>query len=106
KVEGVLAAFADADELQEARLIGIALLAEPVHFGPETIHRGAAGLVAVVRQIAVDVIHLGAPAPRLDRAAAGHPDRRMRILHRPRPDVHIPLLIEAAVESERVFLGP
>ena len=102
----LLAAFGDADELQEAGAVRIAVLAEPVHLGPEPVHRRLADLVAVVGQIAVDVVHLGAPLPGLDRAAAGNPDRRMRLLHRARPDVDVALLVEAAVEGEGVLLGP
>ncbi len=65
-----------------------------------------AGLVAVVGEVAVHVVHLRAPAPGLDRAAAGNPDRRMRLLDRPRPDVDVALLVVAAVEGEGVLLGP
>jgi len=103
----LLARFGDADELQEAGAVGIAVLAELGHLVPEAVHRRQPGLVAVVRQVAVDVIHLGAPAPGLDRAAARDPDRWMRIiLDRPRPDVDVALLVEAAGEGEGVLLGP
>jgi len=44
--------------------------------------------------------------PGLDRAATRDPDRRMRLLHRPRPDVDIALLVEAAVERKGVLFGP
>ena len=84
----------------------VAILAQPRHFVPEPVHRRAADLVAVVRQVAVDVVHLGAPSPGLHRAAARHPDRRMRRLDRPRPDVHVALLVEPPVEGERVAIGP
>src|ERR1700730_2997566 len=102
----MLAALAHTDELQEARSVGVAILTDPRHFFPETVHRRLAYLVAVVGQVTVDVVHLGAPAPGLDRAAAGDPDRRVRILHRSRPDVDVALLIVAAVEGEGVLLGP
>src|SRR5204862_4859996 len=49
---------------------------------------------------------LRAPLPGLDRAAARNPDRRMRLLDGPRPDVDIALLVEAAVERKGVLLGP
>ena len=106
QVERLLAGFRDANELQEAGLIRIAILPKAVHFRPEPVHRGAAGLVAVVGQVAVDVVHFGAPTPGFDRSAAWHPDWRMRVLHRARPDVHVALLVEAAIEGEGVLLGP
>ena len=96
----------DADELQEARTVRIRLLAEAFHLLPEAVHRLPRRLVAVVRQIAVDVVHLGAPLPRLDRPAAGNPDRRVRALDGARPDVDVALLVEAAVEGEGLRLGP
>ena len=107
EIERLLAAFGDADELQEAGAVGIAVLAELGHLVPEALHGREPGLVAVVREVAVDVVHLRAPPPRLDRAAARDPDRRMRIvLDRPRPDVDVALLVEAAGEGEGLLLGP
>src|SRR6185312_13874956 len=102
----LLARLGDADELQEARAIGIAVLAEPLHLAPEAHHGLAPGLVAEIRKVAVDVVHRGAPLPRLDRAAARDPDRRMRLLHRMRPGVDIAQLIEAAVEGEGLAPRP
>ena len=103
---GLLAGLGDADELQKAGVIRVSVLAEPVHLVPEAVHRRLAGLVAEIGQVGVDVVHLGAPVPGLDRAAARDPDRRVRLLHRPRPDVDIALLVEAAVEGKGVLLGP
>src|SRR6185312_14362182 len=102
----LFAALGDADELQEARAIGIAILAEPLHLAPEAHHGLAPGLVAEIREIAVDVVLGGAPLPRLDRAAARDPDRRMRLLHRMRPGVDVAQLIEAAVEGEGLATRP
>jgi hypothetical protein len=62
----LVASFGDADELQKPGSIRVAVLAEPLHLLPEAIHRRLAGFVTVVRQIAIDVVHLGAPLPRLD----------------------------------------
>src|SRR5579859_862381 len=87
-------------------MIGVAVLAEPIHLGPKPVHRRLSGLVAVIGQVAIDVIHLGAPPPGLDRAAARDPDRRARLLYGARPDVDIALLVEAAVEGEGFGLGP
>src|SRR6266481_3715864 len=103
---GLLAGLGDTDELQKTGMMRIPVLAEPVHLLPEAAHCRLAGLVAVIGQIAVDIIHLGAPLPSLDRAAARDPDRRVRLLHRPRPDVDITLLVEAAVEGKGVLFGP
>ncbi len=69
-------AFGDADELQKAGAIRVPVLAEPRHLVPETLHRRAPVLVPEIGQIGVDIIHLGAPLPGLDRAAARDPDRR------------------------------
>ena len=98
----LLARLRHADELQEAGAIRIAVLAQARHLGPEPVHRRLAVLVAEIRQVGVDVVHPRAPLPGLDRAAAGDPHRRMRTLHRTRPDVHVALLVEAAVEREGV----
>ena len=43
---------------------------------------------------------------RAGRPAARDPDRRMRLLDRPRPQVHLPVLLEPAVPRERLGLGP
>src|SRR5258708_28239830 len=72
----LFARLGDADELQKAGAVGIAVLAEPLHLAPEAHHRLAPGLVAEIREVAVDVVHLRAPLPGLERAAARDPDRR------------------------------
>jgi len=76
----LLAALGDTDELQEAGAIRVPVFAEPVHLLPEPAHRRLTRLVAEIGQIGVNVVHLRAPAPGLDRAAARNPDRRMRLL--------------------------
>src|SRR5262249_50247416 len=96
----LLAALGNPNKLQKARATPCPVLPEPRHFVPEALHRGAAVLVAEIRQVGVDVVHRRAPSPGLDRPAARDPDRRVRPLHRPRPDVHIALLVEPAVEGE------
>ena len=106
ELQRLLARFGDADELQKAGAIRVHVLAELLHLVPEPGHRRLPGFVAVIDEIAVDVVHLGAPLPGLDRPAAGDPDRRMRALDRARPDVDVALLVEAAVEGEGVLLGP
>src|SRR6266487_2772162 len=96
-VANLSAYFGGADGLQKPGLIRVRLLAKPLHLLPEAGHRRLPGLVAEIREIAVDVVHLRAPAPGLDRAAARDPDRWTRLLHRARPDVDIALLVEATV---------
>src|SRR5271165_1074399 len=91
----LLAALGDPDRLQKPGAIGVPLLAEPVHLLPKAVHRRAAVLEAEIGEIGVHVVHLRAPLPRLDRAAARDPDRRVRLLDGARPDVHIALLVEA-----------
>src|SRR5690606_32608886 len=106
-LERLGARFGDADELQESGAVRIPILPEAVHFLPETLHHPEAGFVPVVGQVAIDVVHLRTPTPRLDRAATRNPDRRMRIvLDRTWPDIDVALLVEAAVEGECFLLLP
>ena len=64
------------------------------------------GLVAEVGEVGVDVVELRAPLPGLDRAAARDPDRRVRLLDRPRPRVDVAELVEASVPREGRRLAP
>src|SRR5215472_2740152 len=66
ELQRLLAGRGDAHELQKARAIGVPVLAEARHLLPEAVDGRAAGLVAVIGEIAVDVIHLRAPLPGLD----------------------------------------
>src|SRR6516164_3770967 len=106
QLKRLLAALGDPDKLQKAGAIWVPVLAKPRHLVPEALHRGAAVLEAKIGQIGVDVVHRRAPLPGLDRTTAGDPDRRVRLLYRPWPDVDVALLVEAAVEGEGVGLGP
>ena len=69
---------------------------------PVATDRLANHLVAVVRERAVDEVVLGAEVPRLHRAATGDPHRRVRLLPRARHGVDVALLVEPAVERERL----
>ena len=106
ELAGFLFGLRHAHELQETGAVGVPVLAEAVHLPPEAVHGLARRLVAVIGQVAIDVVHAGAPLPRLDRAAAGDPHRRVRLLHRARPYVDVALAVEAPVEREGVGLGP
>src|SRR5262249_43002953 len=106
KLERLGAALCHANELKEPRSVRVAILAKPRHLVPEAIHGGASCLIAEIRQVAVDVVHGGAPLPGLDRAPAGNPHRRVRGLDRAWPNVDVALLIEPAVEREGVSLRP
>ena len=99
-------ALGDADELQESGAERIAILVLRRHLVPVAVHGGGRRYVAVVRGVAVDVVLHAAPVPGLDRAAARDPDRRVRLLHRPRPGVDVALLVEAAVEREHLVARP
>ena len=86
--------------------MGIPVLAELVHLLPEPLHGRHPGLVAEVGQVAVDVVHLGAPLPRLDGPAARNPYRGMGLLHGTGPDVDVAKLVEAPVEGEGLGFLP
>src|SRR5262245_30258094 len=75
---GLRVGLRHAHELQEARSERVVVGADARDRLPEAVHGGAAALVAEVREVAVDVVELGRPLPRLDAAAAGDPDRWMR----------------------------
>jgi hypothetical protein len=70
KFERLVPVFRHTDELREARAIRIAVLAKPGHFVPEAVHRRLTGFIAVIGQIAVNVVLLCAPASGFDRSAA------------------------------------
>ena len=77
------------DELQEARAIRIALEPLLVHHVPVAVHHGGGGTGARVGEEAVADIVLGGEVEGADAARAGHPDRRVRLLHRPWPEVDL-----------------
>ena len=96
----------DGDELQEAGAVGIARQLVAVDRVPEPVHDLLALLVAEVGQVGVEEVVFQAQVPGLDAGAARHPDRRPRLLHRPRPDVDVAKLGVLAVEREHVGLAP
>ena len=103
---GLVVGFGDHDLLRERSLVGVefdAQLAQPV---PEALHQGFAANVAIEGEVGVVVAHLGAEVPRLDGAAAGNPDRRVRLLDRARPDVDVADLVVFAVPAEDVGVFP
>src|SRR6185437_10540580 len=62
--------------------------------------------VAEIGKVRVEEVVIDAPIPGLDATAARNPNRRMRLLDRPRPDINVAELRVFAVESERLGLGP
>src|SRR5207237_5603462 len=97
---------ADADLLEERAGIRVLLLAELAEPLPVPLHHLLGALVAAEGEVAVVVAVLGAEVPGLDRAEAGDPDRRMRLLDRLRPKIHVPELGVLAVPGERFALRP
>src|SRR5207245_2915075 len=79
QLQSLLAAVGDPDKLQKAGAVRVPVLAEPRHLVPEALHRGAAVLEAEIGEVGVDIVHLCAPLPGLDRAPARDPHRRMRL---------------------------
>ena len=95
-----------ADDLREPctpRRHGLVELSDTV---PVPVHQRLACEVAVEAEVGVVVIVLEAEVPRLDRAAAGDVDRRVRLLDRLGPAVHVAQLGVLAVEGEHVRVGP
>src|SRR5712691_2057902 len=99
-------AVGDAHALQKSCAIGIVVGARGGDRIPDTIHRRLAPLVAVAREIAVDVVELRRPLPRLDAATARDPHGWMRLLQRLGPDVHVAELRVLAVERKDVEPRP
>ena len=61
---------------------------------------------AVVLQVDVFAVGMRGPLDGLDAAHRRAPDRRMRLLERPRPHVHVFEMVVLALEGERAGLGP
>ena len=89
-------------ELGRRRSVAVALghLAVEVERLLRRLHR-AEGL-----QIGVFALGGGTPFDRLGAALRRDPDRRMRLLQRPRPEVDVVELVMPAVVAERPDLGP
>src|SRR5262249_6730494 len=83
---GLRVGLRHAHELQEAGAVRIVVGADARDRFPEAVHGRAAALVAKVGEVAIDVVELRRPLPRLDAAAARDPYGRMRFLEWLRPD--------------------
>ena len=103
---GLLVGVGDADELEERQPVGVGVLAVGLDLAPEPADRLLGHQVPVVREGGVDEVVLGAEIPRLDRTAAGDPDRRMRLLQRPGQHVDVAHLGEPPVEGEGLRRRP
>ena len=99
----LLVGLRHGDDLREAEAVRIQLLALLRHHFPVAVGNLLARDVSEVRKEAVLVIVIGAEVVGLDRSAAGNPNRRMRLLQRLRPQVHVTQLGVLAVEREHVF---
>src|SRR5262249_21969852 len=93
--------LADADLLEERRRVRVVVGAQRGAALPVTVHHVARALVTREREIAVVVVVLRAEVPGLDRAEPGDPDRWVRLLDRPRPEVDVTQLGVLAAECER-----
>src|SRR5262249_8118714 len=87
-------------QLEKAGTIRIALEAMGVTALPETLQYLTAANEAKVAQIAVAVIVLQHPVPRLDAAPTRDPHRGMGLLQRPWPDIDVAQLGVFAVETK------
>ena len=72
----------------------------------ELLLRSCRFLAVAARRQEVAVAALGDLHQRLARARAGNPDRRMRLLRRPRPRIDVAQRIVPALERKRPVLGP
>ena len=102
----LLVGVGDADELEERQPVGVGVLAVGLDLAPVSADGLLRHQVAVVGQGGVDEVVLRAEVPRLHRSATGDPDRRVRLLQRPRQHVHVTHLGEPSVEGERLGGGP
>ncbi len=96
----------DRDDLRERGAVGGVVLVTLSDTLPVPVEELLAGEVPAEAEVRVVVVVVEAEVPRLDRAAARDVDRRVRLLDRPRPDVHVAQLRVLAVERERLGLGP
>ncbi len=103
---GLLVGLAHTHDLGECAAVGRLVLAERRDAVPVAVHQRLAAQVAGEREVGVVVVVLGAEVPGLDRAAAGDVDRRVRLLDRLGPAVHVAELVVLAVEGEGLVLRP
>ena len=73
---------------------------------PITLDDVVAAQVPVVRQVTVHIVPVQHPIPGFQAAGAGNPDRRVRLLHRARPNADVAQLVVLAVENGRLALRP
>ena len=92
--------------MQEASVVGVEVLFAAIEFLPKAVQDHLADLVALVAEIAVDVIVVDGEVPSFKAAGAGHPNGRMRLLVGAGPDVDVAYLGVFAVEGEGLPFGP
>ena len=103
---GLSVSVGHPDELDEASLKRVRLPPQVGHPLPEAPHGGLARLIPEVGEVRVDVVHLGAPLPGLHRPTSRNPNRRMWLLDRAGPRIHVTELRVGAVKGERLLGGP
>ena len=107
-VDRLLVGVGDIDRRRPPDAIGAGLIAVAalrdfaikIEIARDRFHR------AVALQVDVFAVGMGGPFQGLDASHGGAPDRRMRLLVGPRPQVHIFEVIVLALERERPRLAP
>jgi hypothetical protein len=107
-VHGLLVGFGDIERRRPAdavggRLVAVAALRQlaiEIEIARNRLHR------AIGLQIDVFAIGMRGPFQRLDATHRRAPDRRMRLLVRARPQVHVFAVVVLALERERAGPGP
>ena len=103
---GLLVGVGHGDELQERGAVRVAVAAVGVGAGPEAVHGRLGRARAEVAQERVRPVALVAHVPRRRAVRPWHEQRRVRRLHRPRPQVHAAQLVVLAVPREDLGIGP
>ena len=106
EVLGLGIGLADANELQETEPVGIVVAPLARDQLPIAVAHRLGVLGAVIAQMAEAMVQADDIFRGRGDAGAGNPDRRMRLLDRPRPEVHHAELIMLAVPGEDLLRRP
>ena len=102
----LLVCLRNAHQLQKSQAVGVVIDSTLGNSLPIALDDVVAAQIAVVGQVAVHVVPIQHPVPGLQAAGTGDPHRRVRLLHRTRPDTDVAQLVVLAVENRRLVLGP